>query len=125
VRPLKTWEIICLVIAGFLLFNGKLPGFISPSKATAAVYVYEKNTGGVPPVVQSAIGKLNERENFIATTHEDDATNAQGVIPAQYKNAVPAARAAGLPALVVSAGEKVLRTVTKPTTAAQVIDAVP
>jgi hypothetical protein len=100
------------------------PSFPSiTQKPTAAVYVYEKDSGGVPPFVGSAIGKLNERPGFIATTHEDDGTNAAGSIPAQHKNSVPAARAAGLPAFVTSAGDRVLKTVSKPATEAQMLEA--
>lgn len=120
----KAIPYIVLVLCLLVLLDFKLPDWnwpsIAPAKTTAAVYVYEKGGGGVPPVVQAAIGKLNER-GIIATTHED----GPGAIPEQYKQAVPAARTAGLPALVAMAGEQVVRTVSKPTTEAQVLEAVP
>lgn len=130
-KPLAWWEVAALFTAAWLMFGGSLPSIPGlpswlPSistKATAAVYVYEKDSGGVPPEITRAIGKLNDRE-IIAATHEDDGTNAVNSIPAQYRLAVPAARAAGLPAFVSMAGDKPLRTISKPTEA-QVLEAVP
>lgn len=118
----KQLDTIGMLLAAFgvwLLFagGGGVPGLTT--KATAAVYVYEANSGGVPPAITRALGKLNEK-GIIAATHEDDDTN----IPAQYKLAVPAAHAAGLPAFVSLAGDKPLRTISKPTEA-QVLEAVP
>lgn len=125
-KPLKAWEIACLFAAAWLIFGGAKGCELDwpvTTKATAAVYVYEKDSGGVPPGITRAIGKLNDRD-ITAATHEDDGTNAAGSIPAQYKLAVPAARAAGLPAFVSLAGDKPLRTISKPTEA-QVLEAVP
>ena len=128
------WKVAGLLLAAWLIFGGakgcdgiKLP-FPIPSlttKATAATYFYEKDSGGVHSEVTKALGKLNERVGFIATKHEDDGTNAAGSIPKQHAKSLPAARAVGLPALVVLAGDRVLRTVSKPTTEAQVLEAVP
>ncbi|HEX5104990.1 MAG TPA: hypothetical protein VFV87_14320 [Pirellulaceae bacterium] len=126
-NDMPMWKVAALLLAAWLIFGGPkgcngIPGLTT--KATAATYVYEKDSGGVPPAVGSALGKLNER-GIIATTFEDDTTNASQQVPTQYKNVLPAARDAGLPALVVSAGERVVRTLSKPTTEEQVLEAVP
>ena len=123
----KQIDFVGLLLIGAALWlalgGGGLP-FTVPglSKPTDAVYVYEKNSGGVPPAVTSGLSKLNE-QGIMATTHEVDTKDATEQIPDQYKHAVPAAKSAGLPALVVSAGEKVLRTVKAPTTEEAVLEA--
>ena len=55
----------------------------------------------------------------------DDGADGAGDVPQQYAAPLAAAREAGLPALVVTAGETVLKVVKSPTTAAQVMEAVP
>jgi hypothetical protein len=50
--------------------------------------------------------------------------DGDGEVPDQYAAAIEAARKAGLPALVIMAGGKVLRVVKAPTTAEQVTEAV-
>jgi hypothetical protein len=94
-------------------------GRLAP-QPTAAVYVYEKDEGTPPAAILAGLDQLNRR-GLTATTFEDDSINGRGEIPRQYKSAVPAARTAGLPALVLLAGDRVLR-VTKPTTETQVAE---
>ena len=124
-KPLKLWEMALLALAAYLLFGGgSIPGL--STKATAATYVYEKDqTGSVPGPVLVALDKLNRDKKILATTFEDDTLDSTGETPEQYKVPLAAANAAGLPALVVTAGAKVLRTVKAPTTEAQVLEAVP
>lgn len=125
-KPLKLWEIALLFAAGWLAFGGGIgvPGLTT--KATAAVYVYEKDqTGSVPGPVLVALDKLNREKKILATTFEDDTTDNTGETPEQYKIPLAAARTAGLPALVVSAGAKVVRTVKDPKTEQAVLEAVP
>lgn len=43
-----------------------------------AVYVYEKDDGGVSPGVTAGINRLNLKEGLEATLYEDDQTNADG-----------------------------------------------
>lgn len=119
---LTTTQKLVILLAAWLLLGGKLPSVLSPSKATAATYVYEKDNGSVPPPVLAALDKLN-RAGVMATTFEEDTTDADGQVPDQYAVALPAARTAGLPSLVVLAGDKVLRTVKAPTTEEQVLEA--
>jgi len=96
-----------------------------PTKATAAVYIYEKDQHQPPRAVQAAINKINtDGSGVVASIFEQDATTGLGSVPAQYKAALPSARAVGLPSLVVLAGDIVLRVVRGPTTEAQVLEAV-
>jgi len=109
-----------------LLTSGKgcVVPVIAPAKATAATYVFEKDSTGIPGAVLSAINKLNRR-GITATNHEVDTVDGSGEIPDQYKVPVAAAKVAGLPSLVVTAGEKVLRVVKDPKTEEAVLEAVP
>jgi hypothetical protein len=132
---IEYWKVAALLVA-FLLISGggfrlpslpdwKLPGWPSlVTKVTSAVYVYEKDSGGVPPFVGAAIGKLNDR-GIIAATHEDDATNKTGGVPKQYEFAVPAARTGGLPSIVTMAADRsVIKTIKDPRTEEAVLEAV-
>jgi hypothetical protein len=119
VSNLSTAQKLAFLFVAWMVLSGGSIG--APSKATAAVYVYEKSRGGIPPHVGSAIGKLNERD-ILATTHED----GPGVLPKQYEFAVPAAREAGLPSFVTMAGDRsVVKVVKSPATEQAVLEAVP
>ena len=88
-------------------------------------YVYEKDQNIAPKPVSFALQRLNtEYENVIATEFEEDTVDGDGDIPDQYKIALDAARKAGLPALVIQAGSRVVKVVKAPTTEAQVMDEV-
>lgn len=100
----------------------RLPSIVAPEQVTAATYVYEKDNGGVPSAVHAALAELNSK-GLRATTFEEDTTDGSGEVPSQYRVALAAAREAGLPALVVLAGDKVLRTVKAPKTFEQVTEA--
>lgn len=102
---------------------GTLP--VPTDKATAVVLIYEKDQHVVWPAVMSALNRLNRERGIIATTHEVDTKSGAGKVPEQYREAVPAAISAGLPALVVMAGVKALKVVKNPTTEAAVWEAVP
>lgn len=119
---LTTTQKLLILLAAWLLLSGKLPSISAPSKVTAAVYTYEKNDGGIPPPVSAAINTLN-RQGIVATHDEVDTTDGDDQVPDQYKVSRPAAVAAGLPALVVMAGDKVLRTVKAPKTEVEVLEA--
>lgn len=94
-----------------------------PTKATAVTYVYEKDHTAVPNAVLAAFDKLN-RQNILANPFEQDTVDGSGEVPSQYAAALPAAKAAGLPALVVTAGSTVLKVVRDPKTEQQVFEAV-
>jgi len=95
-----------------------------PSTATAATYIYDKDKTAVPTQVRSAINKINLEKKIVATEFEDSTIDNTGQTPEQYKAALAFARAAGLPALVVTSGNNLLRVVKSPTTEEQVLEAV-
>lgn len=102
------------------------PPVVDPAlKPTAAVYVYEKDSGGVPSPVMTGLNRLNREKKLLSTAFEEDSPNGSGEVPKQYKAAVAAARESGLPALVVTAGDKVLKVIKAPKTEAAVMEAVP
>lgn len=117
------WLFLSLIAVGaFVLASGGGSPFAKP---TAAVYVYEKDDTAVPNAVRSALDKLNRREGFMATAEDDDAVDATGAIADQYKVPFAAAKVSGIPVLVVTAGEKVLKVVKDPKTEEEVLQAVP
>jgi hypothetical protein len=119
----SSFAIRLILIILILKYSGG--GFLSPSAITSATYVYEKDqTGGVPPGVQFALREINLVGKVSAAAIEADVVDSTGSTPSQYKIAVEAAKAAGLPALVVQAGQKVVKTVSAPLTAEQVQEAV-
>jgi hypothetical protein len=59
----------------------------------------------------------------VATVFEDDTRDGSGEVPDQYKVPLAAAQQAGLPALVVTAGDKVLKVAKDPKTEAEVMEA--
>ena len=93
--------------------------------ATAAVYVYEKDDGGVPPFVTVAVNRLNRERKVVATLLEADTTDGTGDVPEQYQAVLDAARKAGLPAVVALAGRTVIRVTPQPASEAAVMEAVP
>lgn len=108
-----------IVLVGLVLLNGGIdlsslvPGSQRP---TAVTYVYEKDTGGVPGFIGSGLDRLNRLDPpIMATAFEEDTVNsATATIPTQYKIPREAAIKAGLPALVVQSGERVLKVVKDP-----------
>ena len=119
---------LAFIAAGLLLLT--LPcvewGRVDTSgSATAAVYVYEKDDGGVPPFVTVAVNRLNRERKVVATLLEDDTTDGTGDVPDQYQAALDAARKAGLPAVVALAGRTVIRVTPRPGSEAAVMEAVP
>ena len=87
---------------------------VQPAEATAAVIVFEKDEHAIAPDIRAALNILNRR-GILATVLESDTTSGSGQVPEQYKLPLEAARKAGLPCLVVMAGETVLRVVANPT----------
>lgn len=115
-----TW--LWVAIIGVILLV-KWSGGISPEKVTAVTYVHDEKAA-IPSGVLAAINELNTR-GIIASNYPDDATDNEDKVPDQYKVTLPAAKAIGIPSLVVQAGDRVLRTVKAPTTKQQVLEAVP
>jgi hypothetical protein len=79
----------------------------------------------VPAFVTSVLNKLNHERKIVATLFEADEYDGTGQVPEQYRLVLQAARKTGLPAMVSMAGTTVLRVVTKPTSEAAVMEAVP
>jgi hypothetical protein len=117
------WLLLALV--GWSLMTGGGGANTTTDKPTAATYVYEKDDTAIPSEVKVAIDKLNRRDDFVASLFEDDTVNGEGQVPAQFALALDAAKKAGEPALVVQAGDKVVRVVKAPMTEAAVLEAVP
>jgi hypothetical protein len=136
VRPVKPWMLIAAWILGAMTFaqTTSVPSFDFPwpisfqfftAKATAATYVYEKDTTKIPNEVESALNKLNRDNKIIATVFEQDTTDGNGKTPLQYVVALDAFKTAGgAPVLVVQAGQRVLKVVKDPKTEADVMGAV-
>lgn len=119
------WLFLSLIAVGaFVLASGGGGSILSPA-ATAATYVYEKDDTAVPNPVRAALDKLNRREGFIATAEDDDAVDATGAIADQYKVPFATAKTSGIPVLVVTAGDTVLKIVKDPKTEEDVLQAVP
>lgn len=125
--PLALLLVLRVAVAGGISWPS-MPNWIpttEPVKATACVYIYEKDDSAIPPPVLAALDKLNREKKIIATTFEDDTLDGTGQVPDQYKVPLAAANEAGLPALVVTAGDTVLKVVKAPTTLEQVLEACP
>jgi hypothetical protein len=109
--PIGDLVLIALILM-VLFGRGSTPVVVVPpsQKATAAVWVYEKDDGTPPPFVMAAIDKLN-RQGLMATAEDDDTRDASGEIAEQYK--VPFAEAAkvGVPVFVVTAKDKLLKAI--------------
>jgi len=118
-----------LLTLGLILLAGPLPAWhgtaVVAKTATGAAYVYEKDATAVPPGVTVGLNRLNRERQILATLVEADATDGDGEVPDQYRAAVEAAKARGLPALVVLSGSTVLAIVKAPTDADAVVRAVP
>jgi hypothetical protein len=78
----------------------------------------------VPPSVEFALNEINKGGKIVASVIEDDIQDVSGQTPQQFKVAVDTAKKEGLPALVVEAGETVVRTVKAPTTETEVLEAI-
>ena len=103
------------------------PSPTNPGRVTAATFIYEKSQHSIPSPVLGALSKLNSERagsGFVGSSFEADTKGADGKTPKQYVAALEAAKKAGLPCLVVMAGETVLRVVKNPNTDTQVLEAV-
>lgn len=114
--------LLCVFVLARTSGGGVLPSVIAPADPTAVTYVYEKDDTDVPKGVEAALNDLNRR-GILATSFEVDTKNGNGDVPAQYVVPKRAAEEAGLPALVVTAGEEVLRVVSAPETKDEALEA--
>lgn len=105
---------------------GERPPPVIPSKVDRATYVWEKDRTAVPRPVAAALNKINADSmgKIIAAELEVSTVNGEGKNPpAQYRIAHAAAINAGLPCLVVQAGDVVVRIVKDPRTLEAVLEA--
>jgi|TARA_R110000824_G_scaffold8334_5_gene37602 hypothetical protein len=105
--------------------------FIQDTRITSGdldqvVYVYEKDDGPVPRPVAGALMEINLNESLKieATEFESDTVDPDGDVPEQYQAALAAAKEAGLPALVVLAGDRVVKVIKDPSTMEQVMESI-
>jgi hypothetical protein len=106
---------LILVGAGLLLLSGG--GFSLPSistKATAVTYVHEQRSGSITPSIRSALSTLNDKGVNANEFDQDTVSKGGGNVPAQYVVPLAAAKKVGLPAVVSTAGERVLKTIKDP-----------
>ena len=104
-------RLILLLGVILALTSGGGADILPSNKATAAVYVYEKDTTAVPSGVQGGINRIKRELGLAASVVDDDVTDGAGHIPEQYAVAIPAAREHGLPCLVVLVDDDVLKIV--------------
>ena len=120
---------LLLLAVALAMYGGvDLPIINPPAPAlqvTSATYVYEKDATAVPSEVMSGLNRLNRERKIVATLFEQDSTDGDAQVPDQYKIPVAKAKEAGLPALVVLAGDSVLAVVKDPKTEKQVWEAAP
>ena len=122
--------VVLLLFAAGLILITQPEGCINispgPSGVDRVTYVYEKDNTIIPKPVAYALQKLNEDETagILASEFEQNTTDGNGEIPDQYKIALETAKEAGLPALVVQSGDRVVKVVKNPTTEEHVTEAV-
>ena len=122
-HPRQIIGLLLIVAAIYWHLHGPELGPLLPnSKVTAAVYVYDVRTsGGVPSGVLAGLNRVNREKGIVATAYEHTEGNT---VPKQYAVPLEEAKKAGLPALVVMAGETATKVVKGPTTAEQVLEAI-
>tara|TARA_R100000306_G_C4314674_1_gene111997 strand:- start:260 stop:640 length:381 start_codon:yes stop_codon:yes gene_type:complete len=121
---LNIYTLIGLVGIAYILFIQDTR--ITSGDLDQVVYVYEKDDGPVPRPVAGALMEinLNEELKIEATEFESDTVDPDGDVPEQYQAALAAAKEAGLPALVVLAGDTVVKVIKNPSTMEQVMESI-
>ena len=117
--------IVALAACAWPFVGGSMPSILPQSEVTAVTYVYEKDETAVPAGVRAGLNRLNRESKgaIVATEVDDDVIDGTDAIADQYKIAIPEARKAGLPALVVQSGDEVLSVVLAPKTEERVLEA--
>ncbi len=120
----RNTRLIGVLLLVLMLLSRSGGGILAPTAIDRVTYVYEKDEGAVPRQVSFALRQLNAKGDILASSFEKDTTDGDNEIPDQYKIALAAGRDAGLPCLVVQAGERVVRVVKDPQTEADVEGAI-
>jgi hypothetical protein len=112
---LRNNRIILLIIAMLLANAGVLPipGVTTNGKTTMAVVVYESSEQPIAPYAMAARDRI-EAAGIEYRITDKDVETGDGQTPVELKPAIDAAKAAGLPSLVMQAGEAVQRVVPFP-----------
>jgi len=117
-------RLIGVLVLVLILLSRSGGSTLVPSAIDQVTYVYEKDQGSVPRPVSFALQQINAGDTGIqASSFEQDQRDGDGQIPDQYKVALRVGREAGLPCLVVQAGEQVVRIVNDPQTEDDVMGA--
>ena len=110
------WFVLAIIAILVVSFVKKQEPVVD-AKIDRITYVYEKDDTVIPAPVSYALRQINDGDSgIIASEFEKDTVNGVGEVPEQYVIALKAAKERGLPALVVQAGEKVVRVVRDPKT---------
>jgi len=117
--------VVAALACAWPFLGGSLPSILPDHAVTAVTYVFEKDDTAVPSGVRAGLNRLNRESKgaIVATEVDDDVIDGTDAIADQYKIAIPEARKAGLPALVVQSGNEVLSVVLAPKTEEQVWEA--
>ena len=125
---------LLLLAAGLVLIFGipdlsgirwPVPIVATPELPSSVVYVYEKDQSAIPVGVTVGLNRINRERGIVASLYEADTTDGGGDVPEQYREALAAATASGLPALVVLSGTAVLSVTPAPEDAEAIVRAVP
>ena len=123
-----------LLAAGLVLVFGipdvpwiqwPVPIVATPEPPSSVVYVYEKDQSAIPVGVTVGLNRINRERGIVASLYEADTTDGTGDVPEQYREALAAATASGLPALVVLSGTTVLSVTPAPEDAEAIVRDVP
>jgi len=117
--------VVAALACAWPFVGGSLPSILPDNAVTAVTYVYEKDDTAVPSGVRAGLNRLNRESKgaIVATEVDDDVIDGTDAIADHYKIAIPEARKAGLPALIVQSGDEVLNVVLAPKTEEQVWEA--
>ncbi len=103
--------VIFLALLLLISRNGiSFPPVISPSQITSIDYVYERDATRIPQDIRSWLREVNEKTDIVASEIDDDTVDPSG----NLRTSIKEAKKAGIPALVVMAGEKALKIVLNP-----------
>lgn len=109
-------NIVIAILIALLLANVvviPIPGIVTTDKTTMAVVVYESSEQPIAPYAMAARDRI-EAAGIEYRITDKDVETGDGQTPVELKPAIDAAKAAGLPSLVMQAGETVQRVVPFP-----------
>ena len=102
-----------LILIVLVLLALSQAGGITTGKTTMAVVVYESSEQPIAPYAMAARDRI-EAAGIEYRITDKDVETGDGQTPAELKPAIDAAKAVGLPSLVIQAGETVQRVVPFP-----------